>query len=257
MASIIGDRHITVHHVGSVVAQEHIVSYDIRTDLQFYHRIRFGGRHRGTVSTQKNSASDNGLLGLCSCYTDRDLFSIGTERIEGIDGRRAWIIIEIAVNWICLIFSFVGIRIRAVTTAIDVTSDRCIDTYRIATIDLTRNIITTINIIDISASHQYTCRQTYTFREQIAFQIGSLSWMSQIASGDHIGLATATVDIINLDFRVCQYLQKKSISAGHISFVSTTVKVTDLSFSEEPLRTDGHISLIVATENPAKLEIRT
>ena len=54
----------------------------------------------------------------------------------------------------------VRIGVRTIATAIDITLDTGIDTHGITAIDLSGDIITTIDVIDLSAPHQHTGRQS-------------------------------------------------------------------------------------------------
>ena len=50
----------------------------------------------------------------------------------------------------------VRIRVRSIATAIDITLDTGIDTHGITAIDLSGDIITTIDIVDLTTLHQHT-----------------------------------------------------------------------------------------------------
>ena len=79
-------QNVCSHHVRTVVAQEHIVGNDIRTNLQFNLGIVHAGHNSSTVTTTIDTAMDNGRFVLRSYHADRHLFGIGADGIEGLNG---------------------------------------------------------------------------------------------------------------------------------------------------------------------------
>ena len=131
------------------------------------------------------------------------------------------------------------------------------DTYGIATIDVTRDIITTINIVDITCQHSDTsCIASGNFtRIIIGIQLDvSISDRSAISiKRTHIRLATTAIDVINLHSLAFD-LQEQTLWSGHTSLIATTIEVADLTFLQIPSRTDGHISLVITAKQTSYLE---
>ena len=69
----------------------------------------------------------------------------------------------------------------------------------------------------------------------------------------YIGLTTTTIDILD-GHSLAFNLHKQTFRTGHTSFVTTTIEVADDTLLQVPLRTDGHVGLIVATKDTGKVE---
>ena len=191
---------LVLDHVGTVIAEKHIVDNDVGADFQLYPRRghTFFLLQRGTVTAYEDTTlDDNRLLGVfSSIQTERHLLGIGTEGIQGIDRVTAWVVVEVLILIKRSQVSVVGIGIRAVATTIDVAKNAGVDTHGITTIDLTRDIITAIDIGNLSAAHRGTSRQTD--RSNTAFgRIGCHVGHHAINQflGTHVGSAAATIDV--------------------------------------------------------------
>ena len=88
--------------------------------------------------------------------TDRDSLSIGAERIQRINRTDSRVIIEVTIFLIRLQAILVRIGIRAITTTIYIIIDAAVNTYGITTEHITRYVITTIYIVDITTRNQHT-----------------------------------------------------------------------------------------------------
>ena len=154
---------IVFNHVLTVVAQEHIVGNDMRTNLQFHHRICLHRLQRGTVTTAIDGTTDDRrMVGICSRHTDRHLFGIWTEVVEGFYGCFPFRnrIIEFAIYIMTYQISIISIRIRAVTATIDITTDTCMNTDGITAIDTSCDVVTTIDIVHVATIYNDTSRQS-------------------------------------------------------------------------------------------------
>ena len=131
---------------------------------------------RCTVATNKDrSLNKNGLIFLTS-EEEGHLLSIGTHLVEGLCRLQFGesvttqaqnvlrIIIEVTPEEFVLQCRVVGIGIRAISTAIDTTMNGGQDSHRVTTIDITGDIVTAIDIVDVatedSRTGSKTCRDT-------------------------------------------------------------------------------------------------
>ena len=87
---------------------------------------------------------------------DNHLLGMRTELVEGVDGAHTLVIIEVTPDDVSFQFGIIGIGIGAVTATVDITADTGGDTYGITAIDITGEIITTIDILYLSASDKHT-----------------------------------------------------------------------------------------------------
>ena len=151
---------IILNHVGTIVTQEHIVSYHVGANLQFHQRFRLDSRQCrqcSAVTTTVDSTTDDGRLCVGTRYTDRYLLGIGTEGVEGFRRVAARIIVEVTIDVVIYQLLIVGIRIGTITATIDVTRYTGIDTYCITAIHTTGDIISAIDIVDIATTNYHTC----------------------------------------------------------------------------------------------------
>ena len=66
----------------------------------------------GTVSATVDSTTNNGrMVGICSYHTDGYRLGIGTEGIQRHRGIGTWIIIDVTIYVVVLIFGLIGIGI--------------------------------------------------------------------------------------------------------------------------------------------------
>ena len=126
------------------------------------------------------------------------------------------------------------------------TIDRAVDTHCRSAIDHARDIITTIDIIDSTATNMHTgcitSRKEHTFD---GFFINSLSWI-------HVCHTTATIDII--DFQSIRvHRQVDTFLVCHGTAVTTRIQVTYLTAVQVPPGTDIHRSLVVTTKHTREL----
>ena len=153
----------------------------------------------------------------------------------------------------------VGIGIRAVTTAINITTNTGKDTYRVTTIDITRNIIATIDIVDIAIQYSYTgCITTRNIigvvsgiQLDISIRHGAIVII--IIQRTYISLTAPTINIVNLH-SCALYLQEQTFRTGHTPLVTTTIQVTYFTPQQIPSGTDGHIGHVIATKQTTYLE---
>ena len=156
------DFLMCLHHALTIVPEEHVVSIDIRTDFQLHRGLRLRSGKRSTVATYIDGATDDGGLIFRAIQTERHLLGIGTEVVERLYGSFALghLIVQIAVGRVVLQGGVVGIGIGTVTTAVDVATDTGIDTHGITAIDMSCDIITAIDVVNITTTYQHTCRQS-------------------------------------------------------------------------------------------------
>ena len=123
-----------------------------------------------TVTTHIEGTSDSDGILLRTSDKHRYAFRIRTEDVKRLyrfqTGERVtfqiqdffWIIIEVLPLRIIFQLGIIGIGIRAVATAIDIATDITEDCYCGATIDVARNIVTTIDIVDVATQYSHTGR---------------------------------------------------------------------------------------------------
>ena len=160
--------------------------------------------------------------------------------------------------WIILQFIIVRISIRAITATIDITVDMGHDTYGITGIDVTRDIVTAIHVVDMTSQYSdtcsITCRNVVRVILRVQCYIVIRNWRSIVVVVQrlHIGLATTAIDVI--DHHSCTFnLHKQTFRTGHTSLVTTTIEVADLTLLQIPSRTNSHISLVVSTKETTYL----
>ena len=73
-----------IYHLLTIVAKEHLIGNDIRTDLQFYQWLRLLRSQRCTVTTKEDGTLDDRLLICCTFQVKRYLLGIRTEGIKAL-----------------------------------------------------------------------------------------------------------------------------------------------------------------------------
>ena len=131
------------------------------------------------------------------------------------------------------------------------------DTHRATAIDITRDIVATIDIIHISL--QYTNAGCITTRDvvrivtRIQLDILIRNRCSVAVECTHISLTATTIDIIHYhSFAI--HLQQQAFRTRHSSLVTTTVEHTYLTSLQIPTGTDSHVSLVVTAKQTTNLE---
>ena len=72
-----------------------------------------------------------------------------------------------------------------------------------------------------------------------------------------IGHAAAAVDVVHHEGGAHWYLQQQTVGAGHLAPIAAAVEVADSAALQVPLRTDLHLSRVVAAKEAAYLELGT
>ena len=168
---------IGLNHVCTIIAEESLVNNHVGTYLdvsEIFATATCGSyifTHRGTVTTHiEGSVNDSRMILIRTPDEDGHLLSIGTEVVESSSGLQfilhtrnslccqdvIWIVIEVTPFWAVLQVRIVRIGIRAVTATIDVAIDMGKDTHRVATIDITGDVVTAIDIDDMTRQHSDT-----------------------------------------------------------------------------------------------------
>ena len=142
---------------------------------------------------------DNGRLGLCSHHADGHLLGIGSVSIEGLNGIGAWIIVEVLKHLLLTQLSIIRIGIGAVTTTIDIAIDRSTDADGITTIDLTGDIVTAIDIIDMTTINDDTGREL--LGEVIALDIRGRR-IDAVHLRTDVGHTAATIEVLNYNLGI-------------------------------------------------------
>ena len=195
---------------------------------------------------------DDGGFVLCSRHMDRHLLGVRTDGIEGLNGVRTLIIVEILKQPLLAQYRIVRISIRAITAAIDVATNRGTDTHSITAIDLTGNIVAAIHIIHITAADNHTCRIAY--REVITLEGLRRLSIDSIHLRTDIGHTAAAIEIVDDNPGVFLDIQEQTLRTGHLTLVTTAVEVTDDAVLQVPYRADGHFSLVVAAKDTGEVE---
>ena len=135
------------------------------------------------------------------------------------------IIVEVPIDGIVLQFLIVCIGIRAVATAVDITIHPTMDTNRIAAIDGTGDIISTIDIIYVTSSNQQT--GCVTGREMTFNAIEcTIQFWHIIFIRVHIGHTTTTIDVVDVH-TITVDNQQDTLFVCHRASISATVEITD------------------------------
>ena len=125
-----------------------------------------------------------------------------------------------------------------------------VDAHGITAIDISRDIVTAIYIINISSQDKHSCRILVRIPHAVdrLFQDCSLV-------GIDVCHTTATIDVIDNNVRVSRNLQQNTVGIGHVTSITPTVKSTNFSFFQVPSRTDGHRGHVITTEDTGYLEV--
>ena len=183
---------------------------------------------------------------------DRHLLGVWTEGIEGINGVRTLIIVEVLIQIQLTQFRIIRISIRAITSAIDVATDSGTDTNSITAIDLTGNIVAAIHIIHITSADNHTCR--IAFREVITFESFRRLSIDSTHLRTDIGHTAAAIEIVDNDLGLFLDIQEQALRTGHRTLVTTAIEVTDDTILQIPYRADFHFSLVVAAKDTGEVE---
>ena len=223
---------------------------------------------RGTVATHKDRPFDEDWLFFGASEKEGHLLSIGAHLVEGLcrlqTGERVTtqaqnvlrIIIEVTPEEFVLQCRVVGIGIRAVTATIDIAMNGGQDSHRVTTIDISRDIVTAIDIVDVTAEDSRTgcktCRNTSRILLQLDLCVRhiiacSIQWT-------YIGLSATAVDIVDRKCRILRYLQQQTLWAGHTTLVTTAIEVSHLTAQQVPPGLNGHVDFVVTTEEVSYLE---
>ena len=120
------------------------------------------------------------------------------------------------------------------------------DTHCRTAIDHARDIITTIDVIDITTTNMHTgCITSRTEHTFDGFFIDSLSWI-------HVCHTAAAIDIIDYQ-SIRVHRQVDTFLVCHRTTVTTRIQVTYLSAVQVPPGTDIHRSLVVTTKHTREL----
>ena len=145
----------------------------------------------------------------------------------------------------------VSIGIGAIAATIDIAPDITVNTYGSAAIDHAADIVAAIDIVDGAAiDHQSGC-----ILSRIGHTIDDSS-QDIVLSRIDVGHSASTIDIVHLQIVGAQH-QDDTLRVGHGTMVTTRVEVTYLAFFQMPLGSNGHISLVVASEDTRELVVRT
>ena len=267
---------IVLHHVRAIVAKEQTVDGDIRADLHMGLTVRDFCQfiQRGTVTTHKDRTFDKDWLFFGTSEEEGHLLSIGTYFVEGLRRLQAGdsgivaqpqdflrIIIEVTPEEFVLQRRVVGIGIRTITTAIDTTMDSGQDSHGVTTIDITGDIVTAIDIIDVTAedsrSRCEACRDASGILILSQLDILIRHILAILIQRAHIGLSATTIDIVNSKCRGFRDDQQQTLRTGHTTFVTTAIEVSHLTTQQVPPGLNGHVDLVVTSEEITDLESTT
>ena len=132
------------------------------------------------------------------------------------------------------------------------------DTYSIAGIDVTRDIVTAIYVVDFTSQHSDTC--SVTCRNVVRVILGVKCYLRirhrcsivVVIERLHVSFTTTAIDVI--DHHSCTFnLHKQTFRTGHTSLVTATIEVADSSFLQIPSGTDSHIRLVVSAKETSYL----
>ena len=125
------------------------------------------------------------------------------------------------------------------------------DTHGITAIDITRDIVTAIDIVDVTTLNQHTGR----IAGRVVSTVDGLCRNGHLVR-IHIGHTAAAKNIV--DHQILGhdrlYLQQDTVRTGHGALVTAAVEVTDNTFLQIPYWTDGHRCLVVAAKDTGKVE---
>ena len=132
------------------------------------------------------------------------------------------------------------------------------DTDGIAGIDVTRNVVTAIDVVDMTCQHSDTGCITrrnvvrVIRRIQCHLIVWNLTVVITIVKWFYVCLTTTAINVIN--HHSCTFnLHEQSFRTGHTALITTSIEVADLTLLQVPSRTDSHISLVVTAEETTYL----
>ena len=191
------------------------------------------------------------MIFIRSHHADGYRLGIGAEGFQGIQRVVTGVVVDVAIDVAILIIILVSIGIRAVAAAIDITFDTAVDTHGITAIHITRDIVATIDVIDVAGCHQHA--GGIVCREKVA--LNRLCRNGRLV-GVHISHTATAIDVVNLHVWRSQ-CQMNTRLAGHGTLVTAAINIPDLAAFQSPNRTDGHLGLVVATKQATNLVVTT
>ena len=128
--------------------------------------------------------------------------------------------------------------------------------HRITAIDITRDIIATIYIVDVATKDSRTCSKARRDTGRIILQLDQIIFhvFTIGIQRTYIGFSATAIYIIHRKRRVLGDLKQQSSWTRHTSLVTAAVEVSHLAAQQVPFRLNGHINLIIATEEITYLE---
>ena len=133
------------------------------------------------------------------------------------------------------------------------------DTHRVTTIDVTRDIITAIDIVDLTSQHPDTggiaSRDLVGVVSGIQLD-GRTSDGHTVSHGTYVGLTATTIDIIDHHAGTF-YLQEQTFRTGHAPLVTATIEVTNAPSLQVPSGSDLHLRLVVTSKQASYLVFST
>ena len=257
--SVIELEVVLVDHALAIVAQEYVVGNDVRAYFQLNHRLLLLRGERSTVAAHEDGAVDDGrMVFVSACQTDGHLLGIGTEGIEGFIGGLTALnpvaIVEVAKGIVVGHARVVGVGIGSIAAAIHIAEDLCIDAHGIAAIDGARHVIAAIDIDNVSAAHQRSCRQLVG--ELVAGQVHARGVLA-VHGRHHVGHTTASVEVLDFEGGIGGNFKEQALGTGHVAAVTAAIQVAHLAGQQVPRRPDGHLGLVVAAEEASHLVFAT
>ena len=133
------------------------------------------------------------------------------------------------------------------------------DTHCVTTIDVTRDIITAIDIVDLTSQHPDTggiaSRDLVGVVSGIQLD-GRTCDGHTVSHGTYVGLTATTIDIIDHHAGTF-YLQEQTFRTGHAPLVTATIEVTNTPSLQVPSGSDLHLRLVVTSKQASNLVFST
>ena len=199
---------VGLHHVLTVVAEEHVLGNDVRANLQLHRRIGHirCGSQCGTITAKVDGAfDDGGVRRAGSPHAQRHLLGIGTVGVEGIErGGEHFVSVrihligvvdEVPVGQLGVVRQvfIVGIGVGAVAAAIDAALDAGVDAQGVAAEHLAGDVVAAIDVghraaLDEQAGSEHV-------GEVIVRQVDGRR-IDTVHRGLHVGHTAAAVDVL-------------------------------------------------------------
>ena len=158
------------------------------------------------------------------------------------------VVVEVAIDEVVCQRLVVSIGIGAVTTAIDIAADSSTDTHGIAEIDTATHVVTTIDVMNLTTTHNHTGSKI--IREAILGNfLHCCRCLSRTAFRAHIGLTATAIDIIDVYLGVHTDVKEDTFFRSHASLVATAIEVLDAARLQMPLRSDAHVGLVITAKD--------